>query len=341
MWKIASLRSRLPQGSGFFFLISSSNISTVAQNKRVNNLVERFRELGLGTRRLSTDRFIDKHGQFNVVNRGIGLRGFSLYHWLIDMSWMWFFIFVTVSYIMVNLLFGTIYYLVGVEHLTAFDDQAWTAFSHCFYFSTQTLTTVGFGRISPVGPVTSFVAAIEAMIGLLAFAFATGILYGRFSKARAKILFSDKMIISPYRGISGLKFRIANMRDNQLIDMEARVMYSFLREEDGGIKRRYIQLDLELNFINMFPLPWTIVHPINEDSPLYQKGVLDLSQERAEFLIILKGYDDTFNQTIHQIHEYNSDELIFDADFDPMFDPSAEGKTHVHLNRISDFHKVS
>ncbi|WP_421874278.1 ion channel [Marinoscillum sp.] len=312
----------------------------MARNKRTNNLSERFRELGLGTKRLSTDRFISKDGQFNVINRGAGLSGFSLYHWLINMSWSRFFVFVTLSYFLVNTLFGTIYYLIGIEYLTEYNDNSLNEFTHCFFFSTQTLTTVGYGRISPVGPLTSFVAAVEAMIGLLGFAFATGILYGRFSKARSKIAFSEKILISPYRGAKGLKFRIANMRESQLIDMEARVMYSFLQKDGEDVKRRYMSLDLEINFINMFPLPWTIVHPIDENSPIFGKGMLDLSDERAEFLIILKGYDDTFNTYVHQIHEYNMDELVFDADFDPMFDPAAQGETVVHLNKISDFHKV-
>lgn len=312
----------------------------MAKTNRTNNLSEKFKELGLGSKRLSTDRFISKNGQFNVVNKGIGLRGFSFYNWLINMSWTRFFAFVTLSYLLVNTFFGAIYYFIGIEYLTDYNDSSFNEFTHCFFFSTQTLTTVGFGRISPIGPLTSFVAAIEAMIGVLGFAFATGVMYGRFSKARSKILFSDKILISPYRGIKGLKFRIANMRDSHLIDMEARVMYSFLQKENKEYIRRYIPLDLEISFINLFPLPWTIVHPINKDSPIYEKGTLALAEERAEFLIILKGFDDTFNTYVHQIHEYNNDEIVFDADFDLMFDPAAQGETHVHLNKISDFHKV-
>ena len=312
----------------------------MAKNRKVNTLAERFREIGLGTRRMSSDRFIDKEGRFNVIKRGVGLTGFSLYHWMINMSWGRFFVFVTISYLLVNLAFAMVYYAIGIENLTEFEGDEWDALAHCFFFSSQTLTTVGFGRISPVGPLTSFVAAIEAMCGLLGFAFATGILYGRFSKARSKILFSEQMVVSPYRGIKGLKFRICNMRDNNLIDMNARVMYSFVQREKGETKRRYMSLELELDFINMFPLPWTIVHPVSEESPLFGKGVKDLALERAEFLIILKGYDDTFNQYVHQIHEYSSDEILFDVDFEPMFDPSAEGETEVHLNKISDFHKV-
>ena len=123
------------------------------------NFSDRFRELGLGTKRVSTDRFISKDGQFNVIRRGAGLRGFSLYHWLLTMKWFWFFVFVVVSYILVNLLFGFIYYLIGVDQLSGFYDN-YHPFLHCFYFSSQTLTTVGYGSISPISSLASIVAAL-------------------------------------------------------------------------------------------------------------------------------------------------------------------------------------
>ncbi|MFY0601014.1 MAG: potassium transporter [Cyclobacteriaceae bacterium] len=303
------------------------------------NFTERFKELGLGNRRISNDRLISKDGRFNVIRRGVGLKGFSLYHWLINLPWLKFFLFLIVAYVVVNMVFASVYFLIGADQLTAYDEHTMHDFWHCFYFSSQTLTTVGYGRISPVTPTMSMLASFEAMIGLLGFAFATGILYGRFSKAQSKILFSKKILVSPYRGITGLKFRIANSRKNELIDMEARLMYSFLQDENGEIKRRYIPLDLEISFINMFPLPWTVVHPINEESPLYGKGTLDLGKEKAEFLVILKGFDETFNQYVHQIHDYNHGEVVYDVDFQPMFDPSAGAGTVVHLDRISDFRK--
>ncbi len=311
----------------------------MANTRKTSNLSDRFRELGLGTRRLSTDRFISKEGRFNVVKRGIGLNGFSFYHWLINMSWTRFFVFITLTYLLVNLLFASVYYLIGIEYLSEYDHNALNAFSHCFFFSAQTLTTVGYGRISPIGPVSSFIASIEAMIGLLAFAFATGVMYGRFSKARSKIIFSDNILVSPYKKMKGLKFRIANSRESQLIDMETRVMYSFLQKDGAEMKRRYMPLDLEINFINLFPLPWTIVHPIDANSPLFGKGMLELAEERAEFLIILKGFDDTFNSYVHQIHEYNNDEIVLDADFKPMFNPAEQGETTVYLNKINDIEK--
>lgn len=308
--------------------------------KGLEKLKEQIKELGFGSRGFSS-RLVNKDGSFNVEKRGIGLKAFSPYQWLLSMHWITFFLFICVSYIFINLVFASLYLLAGPDKLTGYQpmDTA-DAFLHCFYFSSQTLTTVGFGKISPNSHLTSIIASFEAMIGLLSFALATGILYGRFSKAQAKIKFSSKALVSPYKDIKGLKFRIANMRKNQLIELQARFMYSYV-EKDGGIdKRRYKQLDLEIDFINMFPLPWTIVHPIGDNSPLRGKGGLDFSKEEAEFLIILKGYDDTFSQYVHQTYSYRHDEVVFDADFEPMFFDSKEGNTVVYLNKINNYRKV-
>ena len=130
------------------------------------------------------------------------------------------------------------------------------------------------------------------------------------------------------------------MRKNHLIEMQAKVMYSYLEYEGHELKRRFKQLDLELDYINLFPLPWTIVHPIDENSPLHGKGIIDLSKEEAEFIVILKGYDDTFNQYVHRTYSYRHSEVVFDSNFVPMFDAEGSGKSTVYLNKISDYQKT-
>ncbi len=306
----------------------------------LDRIKEQFKELGFGTKAFS-ERLINRDGTFNVDKKGAGLRTFSIYYWVIYMSWFRFFLFVFLAYILLNLFFASIYYFMGADQISDnMSETNYGAFFHCFYFSTQTLTTVGFGRLNPVGHMASIVASFEALVGLLSFALATGILYGRFSKAKARILFSDNILVAPYRGIKGLKFRIVNLRRNHLIEMQARVMYSYLEKEGEEIKRRYKQLDLELDYINMFPLPWTIVHPIDESSPLYSKGIIDFGREQAEFIVILKGYDDTFSQYVHQTFSYKNDEIVCDSEFEPMFDASSSGKTVVHLNKIGHYRKL-
>ena len=248
------------------------------------------------------------------------------------------FLFIISAYFLVNLFFAYVYYSLGAQHISALetDKTDWDNFLHCFYFSTQTLTTLGYGFLSPLTGLSNFVAAIEAMLGLLGFAFATSIIYGRFSKAKSKIISSKNMVISPFQEIKALKFRIANPKKNQLIDMQARLIYSYLDKTDEAVKRRYTQLSLQIDFINLFPLPWTIVHPINEESTLWNKDSKDLKTEEAEFIVILKGYDDTFNQYVHQVFSYRSNEILFNADFQPMFDAGFEKSTTIELDKISD-----
>ena len=306
------------------------------QQSTLSSFRSTFKEIGFGSKSFSDlERLIRKDGSFNVERKGIGLKGFSLYHWLLNLHWAWMCLLGLGAYIIVNLIFAVGYFVLGSNQLSGSDGLlGFSYFLHAFYFSTQTLTTVGYGSISPIATGSSLLAAFESMIGLLGFAFITSVIYGRFSKAKAKILFSKNMVVSPYRSIKGLKFRIANAKKNQLIEMQARIMYSYLETTDGISKRKYLSLPLEIDMINLFPLPWTIVHPIDDDSPIRNKSIEDLKKEESEFIVLLKGYDDTFNQIVHQIHSYRSDEILFDADFEPMFDAGFEKSTTVHLNRI-------
>jgi inward rectifier potassium channel len=302
----------------------------------LNNLTNSFKEIGFGSKSFSDlDRLILEDGSFNVKRKGIGFRGFSLYHWLIYLPWFQLIFFGVIAYVIVNIFFATVYLILGQNQLSGYDPSlGHSYFLHCFYFSTQTLTTVGFGSISPLRTGSSLLAAFEAMVGLLGFAFATSVIYGRFSKAKSKIVHSKTMVISPYRGIKGLKFRIANSKRNQLIEMSAKVMYSFLETENGIAKRKYLRLPLEIEEINMFPLPWTIVHPLDETSPLVNKSADQLKEEETEIIVILKGYDDTFNQYVHKILSYRAHDILFDHDFEPMFDAGFEKSTTVYLNKI-------
>ena len=207
----------------------------------LDKIREQIKELGFGSKVFAKgSRLINKDGSFNVYRKGKNWSTFNPYHWLINMHWAYFFLFVIVSYILINSLFSFLYLLVGVEYLTNYQGvDSFDAFLHAFYFSTQTLTTLGFGKISPVGNWTNIIASFEAMIGLLSFALATGILYGRFSKAKAKILFSENALIAPFQDIRGLMFRIANLRKNHLIELRAKLMYSYLENQQGESKRIY------------------------------------------------------------------------------------------------------
>jgi len=315
----------------------------MSDKKKPSRIKTVLDETGFGSKSFSDlDRLILKDGSFNVTKKGGGLRSFSLYYTLIHLHWGRLLLLGVIGYLLVNLFFAAAYFFAGKGQLSGGEQLSDSQFFlHCFYFSTQTLTTVGYGFISPLKGFSSIIAAIEAMIGLLTFAFATSVLYGRFSKARAKILFSDQMVVSPYRGIKGMKFRIANPRKSEIIELKARVIYSYLKTEKGKTVRKYVPLKLEIDFINMFPLPWTIVHPLDDDSPIKDKQKSDLIREQTEFIVILRGYDEAFNQDVHQINSYRGNELLYDHDFEPMFDTGFEKSTSVQLDKISDTKKVN
>ncbi len=122
-----------------------------------------------------------------------------------------------------------------------------------------------------------------------------------------------------------------------IMDMRARLLVSF---QEKGSARTYRPLELERESVVLFPLNWTIVHPITEQSPLYQKTATELAQLDAEFITVLKGYDDTFSQEIHSIHSYSHNEIEWNARFDLMYESNSDGSTTLHVDQINSVHKV-
>jgi inward rectifier potassium channel len=232
-----------------------------------------------------------------------------------------------------NLLFAAIYLGLGMEHFVRTGGAGrLDRMLDAFFFSAQTLTTVGYGHISPGSHLVSAVAALESLLGLLSFALATGLLYGRFSRPHARIRFSRQGLVAPYRGGTGFMFRFVNLRSNQLIEVEATVALSWLDGESGT--RRFLTLPLERNRISLFPTSWTVVHPIDEASPLAGMTEEDLRRAQAEFIVLIKAFDDTFSQTIYQRTSYTADEVAWGVRFRPMATPGMDGRMELDLNLV-------
>ena len=284
-------------------------------------------------------RSIRADGSFNIENKGEQwFQPKDIYLKLLTMPWIKFSFVVVSSYLLVNTVFAIIYYAIGTKYLTNIEGiTEWEKFLDTFFFSAQSLTTVGYGRVAPVGIPASSVAAFESMLGLLGFALATGLLYGRFSKANAKIAYSRNLLMSPYKDGSAIMFRIANRRQTQLVDVEVQVTLAKIMNENGREIRRFFQLDLERSQIAMFPLSWTIVHPINENSLLYGKSKDEMIQDDVEILVYFKAYDETFSQNVHYRISYRADDLIWGAKFILNFEAQADGPTIHYLNKISDY----
>ncbi len=214
-------------------------------------------------------------------------------------------------------------------------------FGEAFFFSCQTFTTVGYGRINPVSFIASSVSSIEALLGLLSFALVTGLLYGRFSKPKAYLKFSENAVLAPYKDITAIMFRVAPFKNNSLADAEAKVTLGMAVEEDGKIVNKFFPLTLEFNTVNSLTLSWTLVHPIDEKSPLYKFTKEDYETIRGEILVFLKAFDDMFSNVVVARTSYIFKEIIIGAKFNPMYKRSEEGnKTVLFLNKLNSYNSA-
>ena len=298
---------------------------------------------GLGEKYFKhTKRIINKDGSFNIKRTGGGLSSINAFHYLINISWTKFLLIVFAGFVCVNFLFAVLYQFAGIQNLSnAATGDGFQSFLNTFFFSVQTFATVGYGGIHPTGIFSNIIASLESMAGILSFALATGLLYGRFSKPSAKIIFSDKAIVAPFKERKALMFRVANSRDNILMEMEANAMMTFLDKGGDRFTRKYYPLRLEIKFIYFFPLPWTIVHQIDEDSPLFGKTAKDLEVLEAELLIMVKGFDDSFSQHVISRSSYKHNEIDWDVKFVRAYSTDESGETIVELEKISETESVS
>ncbi|MBB5394301.1 ion channel [Mucilaginibacter sp. AK015] len=301
-------------------------------------------DLGFGPQPVIKNQpLINKDGSVNVKRRGLSrFNTADTYHTLIKMSWARFWVVVLSGYLIANLFFASIYVLIGMDSLDG--ASAHNQMSHmldAFFFSAQTISTVGYGHISPRGVIANSVAAFESMIGLLAFALATGLLYGRFSKPSAKIVYSENMVVAPYGDNGrGLMFRLANIRKNVLIDLDIQVIFSYNEVVDGKPIRRFFPLELERKYVSLLTLNWTIVHPLDANSPLIDMIYEDLETYQASFSVLLKAFDDTFSQTVHSRTSYIAQDMVWNAKFVPMFTRDEDGRIELDMGKISEFDMV-
>src|ERR1022692_2739902 len=298
------------------------------------------RDLGLGSRLTETrgTRFLNPDGTFNVRRKWQSvLESLNVFHWLLNISIGHFILLVASLYATVNSIFAAGYFLCGSKAFTgSVATRPLARFMECFFFSVQTLATIGYGRISPVSAPANVLVTLESLVGLTGIALVTGIVFSRFSRPTAQIIFSRRAVIAPYHGITAFMFRIANARSNQLISVNAVV--NMARLEEG--KRNFYTLDLERKLVTFFPLHWVVVHPIDENSPLYGWTQEQLSQSDAEFTILLTATDETFSQTVHARSSYKTAELVWGAKFSDMFLPPIDGVPAVDLRRIHDIERA-
>lgn len=318
----------------------------MALRRNINSSTRSTADTGFGTSATSQGgRFINKDGTFNIRREGLPFwERFSLYTTMLTMPTWKFLVAVVTFYITVNVFFAFIYFWVGVENLVGVsrDASALHHFAEAFFFSAQTFTTVGYGRVSPSGMAANSVAAIESLIGLLSLAIATGMFYGRFTRPKANIRFSQMALISPYQDKTALMFRLVPFKDkHHLTDVEIRVVFGLTLEEHGKPVFKFYPLHLERTRIDSLSMNWTIVHPIDEHSPLYGLSDRDMVAAEVEVMVSLRAFDHLYSSTVQQGTSYTAGEIKFGGKFVMMFRESKDGQTTIlDLDKLNLFEKV-
>lgn len=297
-------------------------------------------DLGFGSKVSGSTvrRFLNRDGSFNVERLNLPFwQSNSLYHSLLTMTWTRFYAAVGITYLVVNLVFASLYYFSG-STFQGISGGAHGEFWEYFFFSVQTFTTIGYGRVNPQGTAANVIAAGEALVGVLGIAVATGLLFARFSRPTANILFSRKAAVGQFRGGKGLKIRMLNLRRNQLINLSATLVLSrVVRNADGALVRKWQQLPLDRPEVMFFPLNWTIVHELTPESPLYGETAASLTAADAELLLLVTATEEHFSATVHARTSYKFSEVAFDADFADMYLPATpEGVVRIDASKLHD-----
>ena len=281
-----------------------------------------------------TKRAINHDGTFNVRRRG-GPHRHDPYQWLIAMSWGRFIGVVVAFFLLLNAAFTLAYLGLGPAALSGIGATgSWVErFADVLFFSVQTFTSVGYGHVYPASHGAGWLSSLEALVGVLTFALATGLLYGRFSRPTARIHFSHTAIISRRpTGMPCFQFRIANQRRNILIDLRARVL---LKTTDPATNNQhYASLSLERDAVSFFPLSWTVVHDITPESPLHGLGPADYARLDVEIIVQLKGYDDTFAQDVHARNSYTHEEIEWHRRFVRAYEVDESGIAVIDLDQL-------
>ena len=209
-------------------------------------------------------------------------------------------------------------------------------FQTCF-FSIQTFTTVGYGTLAPIGIATQIVAAIEAFVGFMSFSLATGLLYGRFSRPRSKLKFADNFVFSKYEDGYSFKFKLTNLRDVVLQDVEAKIITMFNKEnKEGNMVRTYYELPITLPKIDIMALTWTLVHKIDKESPFWGKNKEEIMKQHPEFLIFVNGFDEIYSERTRARKSYIVDDIIWNKNFATNFKSLENGKLIMDVRDLNN-----
>ena len=256
----------------------------------------------------------------------------DLYHSLMRTSWPALLAGVVLVFILINAVFAVIYMLDhGIENARP------GSFGDAFFFSVQTMATIGYGKMVPESIVANILVSAEALFGLLGLAMITGLVFAKFSRPTARVRFSQYAIVSNRDGIPSLQFRMANMRANRIVDASARVV--FARQEktlEGEEMRRFYDLKLQRDRNSLFVYSWTAIHPITDDSPLSGLSTDALEAASAEIIVSVTGLDETFAQTIHARYSYRPRDILWGRRFVDILERAPNGMLSIDYTHFDD-----
>lgn len=245
----------------------------------------------------------------------------DVYHYLLTAPWPLLLLIVIGAFAAVNAVFAAAYLLDG-----GIENARRGSFADAFFFSVQTMATIGYGKMTPASLFANALTTVEAVTGLIGLAVVTGIVFAKFSRPTARVRFSRVAVISKRDGVPSLMFRMANVRGNRI--MEANIHVVFARQEktlEGEEVRRFYDLALSRYRNAIFVYSWTAIHPITDHSPLHGQSVESLADQDVEIIVSLTGLDETFSQTVHARHSYGLDEIKWGARLADILQRSADG----------------
>ena len=305
-----------------------------SRNSRSDNNAD---DLGLSSSASTVEgRILNHDGSFNMERKG---ERNHIYHTLISMGWWEFLGYVVLFFTLINGGFALVYYALGVDNIHGIHSEGFILnLIDLFHFSVQTMTTVGYGHMYPISSAQSVISSIHALVGLLTFALATGLVYGRFSNPKADIKYSSRMLLvdHPKMGRT-LQVRLANRLSHDLLQADAQLLVLHNKTKENKLVKRYKDLKLELNHIYFLPLNWTLVHKIDETSPLHKMTLDDLKSLNAEFLLLVSAFDDTFSQMVYSRTSYTLDEVVDKATWDMAYSVNDEGVRVFDINKVDDY----
>jgi len=275
-----------------------------------------------------------RSGQFEFVK--LNAQKFDLrdtYHLILTLSWPWFAGVVFGIYLLINVVFAALYML----NPHAIAEMAPGSFSDAFFFSVETLATVGYGHMYPETFYGHLIAMLEIMVGMFGLAVITGLIFVRFSRPTARIHFSNVAVIAPFDGVRNLMIRVANLRHQAMVEPDFRmVVLRSITTAEGDDMRRFHSLKLEFDHLIAFPAVLTVRHRIDEESPLFGMTPEDFQKLDVRILASIVGVDTVIVAPVQSLRDYNYDQIEWNRRFVEIYAENEEGDWTVDYARIDE-----